>query len=79
MPSNHATDSAQCPFRIGDRVRFTPSARTVGLYQNVERFGVRVDEVHPIQSIKDGVYLYFDEGKGGWPWTEFTRESSAAS
>ena len=61
-----------CPFRIGDLVRFTPFERTVGLYQDVEAFGVRVGEVYQITKIKDGMYLYFARRKGGWPWSEFT-------
>lgn len=62
----------ECPFKVGDRVRFTPSERTKGLYQNIERFGIREGEVLIIRKIKKGVYLYFDHQKGGWPWIEFT-------
>jgi hypothetical protein len=61
-----------CPFKVGEYVRFTPSERTAGLYQDIERFGVAVGKVYRIKSIKDGVYLYFDAKKGGWPWNEFT-------
>ena len=60
-----------CPFDVGDYVRFTPSKRTLGLYQNIERFGVAPGEVRQIESIKDGIYLYFGSGQGGWPWSEF--------
>jgi hypothetical protein len=62
----------KCPFVVGDFVKFTPSERTLGLYQNVERFGVHIGEICKIESIKDGIYLYFGPGKGGWPWNEFT-------
>jgi hypothetical protein len=61
-----------CPFKIGDHVIFSPSKRTSGLYQNVDRFGVEVGQSYEITDIKDGTYLYFGSGKGGWPWTEFT-------
>jgi hypothetical protein len=61
-----------CPFQVGDYVRFTPSKRTLGLYQNIERFGVPLGEVRQIQAIKDGLYLYFGPDQGGWPWNEFT-------
>jgi hypothetical protein len=64
-----------CPFKAGDHVRFTPSDRTKGLYQDIERFGVKENEVVEIKSIKDDVYLYFDSGKGGWPWNEFTLDN----
>jgi hypothetical protein len=63
----------RCPFQVGDYVRFTPSERTVGLYQDIERFGVAAGKVYQIKSIKDGVYLYFGPEKGGWPWNEFTQ------
>ena len=65
-------EASDCPFEIGDLVRFTPSTRTRGLYQDVEGFGVRIGEVLPIRRIKDDTYLYFDQNKGEWPWTEFT-------
>ena len=59
-----------CPFCVGDIVRFCPSERTRGHYQDIERFGLRVGEEAEITSIKDGIYLYFAKG-GGWPWNEF--------
>jgi hypothetical protein len=68
-----------CPFRIGDQVVFSPPKRTTGLYQDIERFGVKVGHSYRIADIKDGTYLYFDSGKGGWPWTEFTAVKSANS
>jgi hypothetical protein len=63
------------PFKVGDYVCFTPSNRTSGLYQDIERFGVRVGDIYKIKEIKDGIYLYFETGQGGWPWTEFTPET----
>lgn len=63
--------TSTCPFRVGDRVIFTPSERTRGLYQDVDRFGVRPGEPYVIAEIRDGTYLYFENGSGGWPWNEF--------
>jgi hypothetical protein len=65
------TTQPHCPFQVGDHVRFTPSERTCGLYQDIEHFGVAPGKVFQIKSIKDGVYLYFGGDKGGWPWNEF--------
>jgi hypothetical protein len=62
-----------CPFSVGDAVVFAPSARTAGRYQDIERFGVRVGEVRTIVEIREGTYLYFEGGAGGWPWSEFRR------
>jgi len=65
--------TTHCPFRVGEFVRFTPSDRTLGLYQGIERFGIAPGEVLPIAEIRGGCYLYFARGAGGWPWTEFSR------
>jgi len=70
---------SECPFVIGDVVRFTPSERTLGHYQNIEGFGIKVGEDAEVTSIKDGVYLYFGDQKGGWPWNEFTLVRKAKS
>ena len=70
--SRRGMTSPKCPFNVGDAVRFTPSQRTRGLYQDLERFGLRTDEEAVIREIRDGVYLYFDEGRGGMPWNEFS-------
>lgn len=71
------TDKTQaCPFRVGDRVRFTPSERTRGLYQDIRSFGIGIGEEVIIREIKDGVYLYFDNDTGGWPWNEFVDASN---
>jgi len=61
----------KCPFKVGDKVRFSPSPRTRGLYQNLDRFGIKKGEVLPITEIRDGLYLYFENGHGGFPWNEF--------
>ena len=61
-----------CPYRVGDLVRFTPSSRTQGLYQAIERFGIKLNEVQRITEIREETYLYFENGAGGWPWNEFT-------
>jgi hypothetical protein len=63
----------QCPFVVGDRVTFTPSERTRGHYQDIERFGIRIGETLLVKEIRDGTYLYFESGTGGWPWNEFTK------
>lgn len=63
--------STKCPFETGDLVRFTPSERTRGHYQNIERFGIAPNEVREVKAIKDDIYLYFEGEVGGWPWNEF--------
>jgi hypothetical protein len=60
-----------CPFKVGDTVIFTPSARTQGLYQDIERFGIKINQSMKIIEIRDNTYLFFEGGIGGWPWNEF--------
>ena len=62
--------SQECNFEVGQQVRFKPSVRTKGLYQDIESFGIIEDQIYKITEIRDGVYLYFREG-GGWPFNEF--------
>src|SRR5579859_3831187 len=69
--ANWYAEDQSCPFKVGDYVRFTPSKRTIGLYQNIERLGVCVGDVRQIQAIKDDLYLFFGSDQGGWPWNEF--------
>ena len=64
---------SKCPFSIGQRVKFAPSKRTEGLYQDIDRFGINVGEIAEIKEIRDDIYLYFKNGKGGWPWNEFVK------
>jgi hypothetical protein len=67
-----STEKSECPFHVGDRVVFAPSKRTVGHYQNIEGFGVKVGQSYVIKEIREGMYLYFESGAGGWPWSEFS-------
>lgn len=62
----------KCPFCVGDLVQFTPSERTQGLYQNINRFGLEIGQEAVITEIRGGVYLYFGKNIGGFPWNEFT-------
>lgn len=62
-----------CPFSIGELVRLTPSERTKGLYQDIEHFGLQPNETAVVREVRYGIYLYFDNGRGGFPWNEFTR------
>src|SRR5262249_7399900 len=65
----------RCPYSVGDAGTFTPSQRTRGLYQDVERFGVHIGETLVIEEIRDAMYLDSKGGIGGWPWNEFSRAS----
>ncbi|MBI3777009.1 MAG: hypothetical protein HY273_15930 [Gammaproteobacteria bacterium] len=64
---------AICPFKVGDRVRFSPSSRTRGHYQNIEGLGIKIGEEAIILSVKEGGYLVLSNGCEGWSWNEFVR------
>lgn len=63
-----------CPFKIGDVVKFTPSERTLGWHQDIERFGLKQNETAEIKRIKDYKYLYFENDKGGFHWQEYSQD-----
>ncbi len=65
-----------CPFSIGQSVVFTPSPRTSGLYQVIEMFGMEVGKTYVVREIRDDMYVYTDNGAGGWPWNEFTAQDT---
>ena len=60
-----------CPFKIGDKLRFNPSERTQGLYPSIENKGVSIGEVITVGRISDDCYIYSQAEKGGWPWNEW--------
>lgn len=68
-----------CPFRVGDVVRFAPSERTRGLYQNIERLGIAIGEEAKVTDIRDDIYLSLSNGATGWPWNEFVLVSNGDS
>jgi hypothetical protein len=68
-----------CPFKVGDIVRFSPSKRTCGLYQDIEGFGIKLGEEAEVKSIKDDTYLCLSNGAEGWPWNEFVLVKSSAA
>jgi len=57
-------------------VVFTPSARTRGLYQNIEAFGMEAGMVYVVREIREDMYVYTDNGAGGWPWSEFSAQDA---
>jgi hypothetical protein len=52
-------------------VVFAPSERTRGLYQDLASFGITPGSSLMVTEIREGVYLYFQNDVGGWPWSEF--------
>lgn len=66
------TPLANCPFVIGDVVRFTPSSRALRQQDSITAFRVEPGQELAITKIGDGLYLFFADDAGGWPWNEYT-------
>jgi len=66
------TPKQECPFKIGDRVLFSPSERTTGWYQHAwDRLRIKPGDHGTITKIDQGVYVYLDDNRGGFFWTEY--------
>jgi hypothetical protein len=62
----------ECPFKIGQRVSFTPDDRTVGWsYSGFDRVRLHPGDTGTITRISDGAYLWLDDERGGFHWQCF--------
>jgi hypothetical protein len=62
------------PFQIGDRVTFSPDARTVGYeWSSFDRLGLQPGDAGIITRISNGIYLYLDDDRGGFHWECFKK------
>jgi hypothetical protein len=67
-------EKAQSPFKIGDRLVFSPDGRTVGwTWPTFERVRLKPGDSGVVTEIKNGVYIYLDDGRGGFHWECFKR------
>jgi len=64
----------KCPFKIGDRVKFSPSDHCKGWHQeSFDRLRIHPGYAGIITKIEKDIYLYLDDGRGGFPWIEFKK------
>jgi hypothetical protein len=69
-----AQEKAPSPFKVGDRLVFSPNERTVGwIWSSFKRVRLKPGDVGVVTQIKDGVYIYLDDGRGGFHWECFKR------
>ena len=61
-------EASKCPFKVGDIAKYTPSEKTRNLYPN----NLKPNDVAKIVEIRGGIYLYFEDGRGGFFWNEFS-------
>jgi hypothetical protein len=65
-----------CPFKIGDRVTFSPDEHTYGwTWPSFESMRLRPGETGVITRISEGEYLYLDDDRGGLHWECFKEAS----
>jgi len=59
-------------FKLGDRVIFAPSEHTIGWsWSSFGKFRLKPGDIGIITRIDKGMYLYLDDGRGGFHWENF--------
>ena len=65
--------SNECPFKIGDKVTFTPDERAIGWsYPMFDRVRLKPGDTGLVTRIDQGKYLFLDDDRGGFHWESFT-------
>jgi len=69
----------QCPYKIGDTVKFTPSEYDLAKLPPLELMGIEVAQVGRVVTIEDKHYLYIESSVPGMglDWEMFTLVLSA--
>jgi len=63
----------KCPFKIGQRVVFTPDEHARGWSQeSFDRLRLKPGDEGIITRIQDGQYLFLDDERGGFHWECFS-------
>jgi hypothetical protein len=62
------------PFKIGDRLVFSPSKHTTGWeWSSFDRVRLKPGDAGVVTRIENEDYLYLDDGRGGFHWECFKR------
>jgi hypothetical protein len=68
-----ATGMKECPFKLGEKVVFTPNEHAMGWsLHTFERARLKPGDSGVITRIESGMYLYLDDGRGGFHWECFS-------
>jgi hypothetical protein len=68
------TSQQECPFRVGDRVRFSPNAHASGWsWPRFDTVRLHPGDIGTVTRIEGDTYLYLDNGRGGFHWECFER------
>jgi tryptophan synthase beta chain len=66
------------PFKIGDRVTFTPNAHTIGWsWSSFDRLRLKPGDTGIVTRIENEMYLYLDDDRGGFHWEGFKLATSS--
>ena len=66
--------SAPNPFKIGDRVIFSPNERAIGWeYPTFATVRLKPGDIGIVMRIEKGMYLYLDDDRGGFHWECFKK------
>jgi hypothetical protein len=66
------------PFKVGDEVIFDPDQRAMGWsWSSFDRVRLKPGDSGIVTRIDDGMYLYLDDGRGGFHWQTFKRVGTA--
>jgi hypothetical protein len=61
------------PFKVGDKVIFDPSARTIGWsWSSFDRLRIHPGDQGVVSKIVDN-YIYIDDDRGGFHWESFKK------
>ncbi len=64
------------PFKIGDRVTFTPDADEVGwAWSSFDRLRLHPGDAGVVTRIDKGEFLFLDDDRGGFHWQCFTKQA----
>jgi hypothetical protein len=62
----------ESPFKVGDRVIFSPDKRTIGWsYPGFDRLRLKPGDLGVVTRIEKGQYLFLDDDRGGFHWQCF--------
>ncbi len=64
-------DDRGCPFKIGDRVIFSPDEHAVGwTWSSFDRLRIHPGDIGVVTRISEGA-IYIDDERGGFAWECF--------
>jgi len=62
-----------CPFKLGQRVVFTPNQHAIGwTYPSFDRLRLKPGDAGTITRIENDDYLFLDDERGGFHWECFS-------